>query len=347
MLRLLLAWRRLLRASALLLVCCFGTPAFAGEPLEPRLILLLRTPGDEDTMVRLRADLTDGGWRVLEIRPDPRSEREPLETIAERERASAGVRVDAASQSVKLWVQRDEGAIVEDFAARGEPSSGHVLALRVAESLRARGLLLPAAEPAPLETPPPTVVPKARETAPSSGTPPSRDGATFALELGPGLAVSPGSLEAYAALDTGIRLSWGKVWSVSALALFPLSRQSIAAGEGEARISTTVVGGTLEAEWSDWSFGGIRSGLGAGASFSSMSGRATSGYQGTDDTVNAFAALLRNSFHVNLGKQLRLRTAVLLGLTFPEVRVAFGDREVASWGRPFGVGSIALEASAP
>ncbi|HEX5098535.1 MAG TPA: hypothetical protein VFV94_03515, partial [Polyangiaceae bacterium] len=180
MLRLLLAWKRLLRASSLLFVCSGVTPAFAGEPLEPHLILLLRTPGDEDTMVRLRADLTDGGWRVLEIRPDPRSEREPLETIAARERASAGVRVDAASESVRLWVKRDEGAIVEDFTARGEPSSGHVLALRVAESLRARGLLLPAATSAPSESAPlPPVVPAAREGAPPPTAPPSRAGASF------------------------------------------------------------------------------------------------------------------------------------------------------------------------
>src|SRR5688572_8147223 len=62
---------------------------------ERRIILLVRTPGDEDTISRLRPELRDGGWHLLEIRPDSRLEMESLALTAEREHVAAAVRVDA------------------------------------------------------------------------------------------------------------------------------------------------------------------------------------------------------------------------------------------------------------
>jgi hypothetical protein len=365
MLRLLHAWCRRLSAGVALAafalsIAMLAQASDAGRST-PRLILLLRTPGDDDTMVRLRLELTDGGWRILELRPDP-LEAESLAATAERERVAAAVRVDAPHGSVELWVRRDEGAVTEEFSALGEPSSGHVLAVRVAEALRARGLLLPpgqsrpepaaAPEPAPPVVPPPatTAAPSAERDHEPDAAPvdTSREATTrFALELGPGIALSPGHLGPLAVLDTGVRVGWGRTWSLSALGLFPISHQALSGAEGEARIATTVVAGFVEAEWLDWSFGGVRSGLGAGASITSMSGHGATGFRDGDDTVTAFAALFRSSFHANLGAHLRLRTALVIGATFPAVRIEFGEREAATWGRPFGVASLALEASVP
>ena len=56
-----------------------------------------------------------------------------------------------------------------------------------------------------------------------------------------------------------------------------------------------------------------------------------------------FTPLARTSLHAGLSPWLRLRAGVAGGVTLPAVRVAFGPREVASWGRPFVVASLALE----
>jgi hypothetical protein len=78
-----------------------------------------------------------------------------------------------------------------------------------------------------------------------------------------------------------------------------------------------------------------------------MSGRGASGFEGEDDTVTVMTPLARTSFHLDLVAWLRLRAAIAAGTTFPAVRVAFGARDVANWGRPFVIGSLALEVSPP
>jgi hypothetical protein len=315
-----------------------------------RVILLLRTRGDDDTITSLRFELGEGGYRILEVRSDARLATEPLGAVAEREQVAAAVRVDAAGGRVELWVRDDAGPVEEMFSAGSEPSSAHVLAVRVAEALRARGLLLPPPpSPAPETLPAPP--PVARKTPPDTAraVPRSqanaRTPARFSIEVGPGLVLSPGGLEPFAVVELGLRLEFSRIWSVSAFAAIPISRQSLQAVEGEALLASSLAGALLELEWARLPFGGVRTGLGAGASVTSMSGRAASGFEGADDTVVAFTPLARTSFHVDIGPRLRLRTALTGGFTLPEIHVAFGEREVASWGHPFGLASVALEAS--
>lgn len=325
--------------------------ALPAEPEGPRVILLLRTPGDDDTMARLRFELHDYGFRILELRPDERFETEPLATAAEREGATAAVRVDGPRAAIELWVRTPQGPVSETFTAPGERAFGPVLALRVAEALRARGLLVPAA-PAraatadPPKPPPPEPVRRepARREVPRVAPPQERQGAGLSLELGPGVALSPGGLAPLAVVDAGVRLELARVWSLSAVGLIPLTRQRIGATEGEAVVATYLAGGLAELEWARVAFGALRSGVGAGASVSIMEGRASSGFESASETVTVFTPLARTSFHASLAPWLRLRAGVAAGATFPAVRVAFGPREVASWGRPFVVTSLALEA---
>jgi hypothetical protein len=318
-------------------------------PESERVILLLRTPGDEDTISRLRFELQDGGWRILELRLDERFEAEPLSVAAKREGATAAVRVDGPRASVELWVRSPQGPIGESFSAAGEHAVGQVLALRVAEALRARGLLVPpAAENAPAEPvqppPPPfvdreerTPAPKTRVSAPQ----PPR----VSLELGSGVLLSPGGLPPVLVMDAGLRLELARIWSLSLCGIIPLMRQRVGGNEGEAVISTFVVGALAEVEWATFSFGGLRSGVGAGSSVTSMSGRARAGFESEEETIAVFTPLARTSFHVGLAPWLRLRAAAEGGATVPAVRVVFGSREVASWGRPFVVAALTLEAS--
>lgn len=320
-------------------------------PERPRVILLLRTPGDDDTMSRLRFELKSGGWRILELRPDERFEPEPLATAAEREGATAAVRVDGPNAAVELWVRSPQGSVGETFSAAGERVPGQVLALRVAEALRARGLLVPPAATRvieePPEPPPPEPVVEERVEPPplEAPRPAVRYGPRVSLELGPGLALSPGGLSPFAVLDAGARVELARIWSFALLGVVPLARRRVGGAEGEASISTFVAGALVELEWATFSFGGVRSGLGAGGSVSTMSGRASSGFESAVETVAVFTPLGRTSFHAGLLPWLRLRAGVAGGVTVPAVRVAFGPREVARWGRPFFVASVALEAS--
>jgi hypothetical protein len=320
-----------------------------GDMRDPgqRVILLFRTRGDDETIARLRFELEAGGFHILELRDEPDVNAQSLSAAAEREHAAAAVRVDAARGRAELWVRDNEGSIEETFTAGSDASRHQVLALRVAETLRARGLLLP---PSP---PPPPAQPEPPPQPPAVARPPkrlddhelARPTTRFSLELGPGLLLSPGGLEPLATVELGLRLEYRGLWSLYAFGTIPISRQSTQATEGESVASSSVGAGLLEVEWLDWAFGGVRSGLGAGLTITTMSGRGASGFRGEDDTVLTFSPLASTSFHVDLGPRLRLRTGLAAGYTLPEVKVAFGSREVASWGRPFVLTSLVLEAS--
>jgi hypothetical protein len=332
-------------------------PPTSAEQPERRVILLVRTPGDEETILHLRSEFRDGGWRILEIRPDERFETEPLASAAERERVAAAVRVDAVRYVVELWVYRAEGSVEETLTSSGERLSGRVLAVRVAEALRARGLALPpkpdasvTAAASPTEETPKAELGTASsaESEPAPEAKPSeRHPPRLSLELGPGLVLSPGGLGPLAVVEVGLRLEFARILSLSLAGLIPVSRQTLEGEEGAATVSTAVAGGLFELEWARLSYGGLRSGVGGGVSVTSMSGRATSGFEAAEDTVTVFTPLLRTTFHLNLKNWLRLRTGVLAGLTLPSVRIEFGEREAATWGRPFVVASLILEASSP
>lgn len=314
-----------------------------------RVILLVRTPGDDGVMTRLRADLLGSEWRIVEIRLDERFEPGPLGISAERERASAAVRVDTRRGTIELWVQRPDGPVEETITTPADQRSEQVLALRVAEALRARGILLsgptrggrgqaprPIAEPsraAPGKNGPKRSVPAHDRN----------DRAWLWFELGAGLALSPGGLEPLALAEAGARLEFAERWSFFLNTLLPVSHQTVTAAEGEAEVSTWLAGGGLDLKWSRLPFGGFRSGIGGAVAVTTMSGKASPDFASSEDVVTTFVPHVQSSFYVDLGRRFRLRSGLAVGTALPEVRVAFGSREVASWGEPFLVISLVLE----
>src|SRR6185503_13321305 len=98
-------------------------------------------------------------------------------------------------------VQRPEGPIEETIATSAEQRNEQVLALRVAEALRARGLLLSRLARDEARKPPDRSLGVARRASSADDSMPAksehepeRPGA-FWFELGPGLVLSPGGLE--------------------------------------------------------------------------------------------------------------------------------------------------------
>ena len=75
-------------------------PASAQVQPASRSILLLRTPGDEATIARLRLELGGGAFQIIEQKSGQRGPGETLASAAERQHADAAVRVDAARGTV-------------------------------------------------------------------------------------------------------------------------------------------------------------------------------------------------------------------------------------------------------
>jgi hypothetical protein len=337
-----------------------SAPTPAEQPLSPqeldptrafadRIILFVRTPGDDGVITRLYADLRQSDWRIVEIGADERLEPPPLGASATREGASAALRVDARRGVIVLWVLRPEGAVEETIGASGEAWDEQILALRGAEVLRARGLLVaPAVRDDVIDAP---VVSRAPSPPPVDATElvparPNEEAALLWLVVGPAVALSPGGFGPLPLAEVGADVSFERRWSVGVRGFLPLGSQSVAAEEGEADVATWLGAGFLELDWARFGWGGLRSGVGGGASVTTMAGRADeSGFDDASDTVVAFAPLVSSSFHARMGRSFRLRIALSLGATVPEVKVSFGSREVASFGRPLFLAGVVLESS--
>lgn len=319
-----------------------------------RTLLLLRTVGDEGIITRLRAELADAEWQVLELRLNEQQPQPSLATIAVQQRASAAIRVNVPSRALELWISSPNRTIQELLTASDVRDHEQVLALRAAETLRARGLpsgRRVATDPAPLR--PPSAEPRAA-SAPLPAT--FDDAAARSARshiawkrlwtgIGPGVALSPGGLGPVVVALPSICLSLQR-WSFSAFGVLPLAAVELAGSEGRARISTWMLGAGADLEWLPVDYLSFRSGIGLGGSLTTMRGTPGSGYQGVDDSVYAAASFLHSSASIHLGQSWRFGSSLLVGLTAPTVRVAFGPREAAHWGAPFVAISLTLDTAA-
>src|SRR2546423_14020861 len=68
-------------------------------PLEHSVVLIVRSPGDERIVARLRGELAATGCHIVELRPDPGQTEATLARMATMVSAAAAVRVrpDAAA----------------------------------------------------------------------------------------------------------------------------------------------------------------------------------------------------------------------------------------------------------
>jgi hypothetical protein len=142
------ALRSAARALALLLaglLCATFTAAGRAFAQNPGSVLIVRVDGDDAIVSRLRAELRHEDWRVVELPARSADSRRSLEALARERAASAGLRARPTQLAVELWVaaagDRDKGGSEEVLA--GPRADLGVLAVRVTEVLRARGLVPP------------------------------------------------------------------------------------------------------------------------------------------------------------------------------------------------------------
>jgi hypothetical protein len=155
--------------------------------------------------------------------------------------------------------------------------------------------------------------------------------------------VSPGGLGASGVALLGVRASLPVALDVSLLGFLPVGSGSASGVEGTARVRPWLLGATLD--WTFWTWQGwdMRIGGGVAGTRISMSGEGSTGFRGVNDQVWGVAPLLVAHLGAPLSRALRLELATWVGVTVPEIKVHFGDREAARWGRPLAGGALVLE----
>jgi hypothetical protein len=363
-------------ACALLVSCASLVHAQVGASEASNTLVLVRSAGDERVVPRIVAELGASAWSVVEVGPDAQLERASLSELASTRAASAALRVHAEAGTMELWIARAPGAAdgsLETLSAAD--ADERIPALRVTEALRARGLIAPRlraapqheeAAPAPkppAEEPKPEPEakrepkPEAEATAPEPE--PEEDAEELQLEpaspprplpplprmwveLAPAGAISAGGLGLALDVFASVRYQPAQRWSVALLALVPILGDRVHADEGSARVSTMLAGAGADLLLQS---GRLELGLraGAGAAFTFMRGDAREGFRSVNQTVVVAALFAGPSLHLHLGAGFRLALRAFGGLTLPRVAVRFADRDIAHWGRPFGVATLGVE----
>jgi hypothetical protein len=162
------------------------------------------------------------------------------------------------------------------------------------------------------------------------------------VEFAPALVLSPGGIGPAFEGFGSVRLQVASPWSVALFGLVPFTSDRVRAKEGSASVSTWIAGAGADLHTHGERFElGLRAG--AGAVFTVMHGEAEAPYRSHDQTVVVAALFAGPSLQYHLGGGFRVCARALAGLALPRVAVRFAGREVAHWGRPFGVGTIGLE----
>jgi len=318
-------------------------------PEPARVLLLVRTPGDERVIELLLAELGSHAWRVVELRPDARDVPAPLGQIAAQQSATAVVRFSKTRGAIELWVAGAAGPSEETIVTPGEAPSDPVLALRATEALRARGLHFGpeprAAEPSRSEPAPPNPRPEPkRPQVPRERASSIRSPRALSLELGPAIAVSPGGVGALVLGGASARAELTTAVGVSASAWLPLASATVRGVEGSAEWTSSLFGGSLDVSLASAGPWVVRAAGGVFVVSTRMTGAPASGFDGRTDSVVAALPFVRTTLRAALGEHFGVWLSGSAGVAFPEVRMSFGERQAARFGRPLLLASLGLDA---
>jgi hypothetical protein len=300
---------------------------------------------------RALVELGSLGLSAEEVDGQARTEQEQrleLAAVADARGAVAAFRVVRASADaggvVDLWlVDRVTGKTT--FRTIGvldtaDPDAASVAALRVVELLRASllELQLPGQVRQEVE-PPPRIVEMMQEVTAPEPAPELSVG----IAVGPVLAGSPGGVGLLPALELAVR------WNVlETLALAVAGSVTLVGGTVEDAGSSCTVnlgGFRLAAFWEPWTAGWFRPafGLGAGMRFAWSNGTPAPGYVARFDWEPYADVGAEIQALFVLAQRVGIRAGFRTGVLIPELSVRFGDRTVATAGRPLLEGFVGLE----
>lgn len=368
------AWANALTVSASSVNSTRSEPSGSNAAFAPharRSILLVRTRGDDAVMQRVRAELLAHGWRIIELQLDRSTMGQgELGRLAAEQVATAAVRIDAAMGQIDIHIARSWGNIDETLQSEGEAIDDQVLAFRTTEALRAHGLVESStAEPSSNDAVQPIAdIPKPPGDGGTSPATKSAVGSTRAmdieaaqsrrapirvtravatqqlwLELAPAFAASPGGLGANVMGWAGVRYAFLPSVSAMAFGAMPMHSHEVVESEGRATVSTYLLGGSFELEWVRRAYGSAAAGIGATLLLTDMLGAPQAGYRGTSDRVTSAGPHVYARLDLALAPRWRIFATPLVGMSIPEVRVAFEQRVVRSWGQPWALLALGVE----
>ena len=328
-------------------------------------VAVIHEQEQDEAARRVRAEVSAAGFDALDV-PVLAAEPRSTERIALTAHAVAALRVHATGELELLVIDAETGKVL---ARESLEVSSTDVSVRAVEDLRAKLVELaiaPPGQPAqtelPVATAPKDAVVAAEQQPPAhAAKKPVRGRASAArvrtrafevpgeargiwLQAAIGGSTSAGGLTNNVSSRFGLRVEPFPRWSVSGLAILPLTSQRISSERGRADVQARIFGASL-------GFVPLRAhrielglGLGAGAVWAHVEGFSASA---TDQgrTVSVWAAC--GFGELTLAWQpvpwLRLRSTALAGGAFPRPTIHFDGSPIASWGRPFALGILGVE----
>lgn len=309
---------------------------FAREAAADRAAIVRVRSSNAALDERLAAEIATLGFDVKDV--EASAPGAALDAIARANGAVAVVRADEEG-AIELWVAAPNGQDPPVHEIIRDPHRGrNVVTVLALESLRAHLIAVrrdeapaPAPSPAPAPAPsPPIVLAPPREP-------------WLWLHLAVAADASPGGLSPAADVLGELRVE-PRAWiALSAFAAVSPTTAQLAGPEGGTSVHRSIAGAAADVQGR---VGDTTLSLGAGAALVAMSLRgygAAAGYVGQDASILTAGPMLRACGAFAIAPALRVRTELTSGLTFPRASVTFAGREVAAWGRPFGLLTLGME----
>ena len=314
-----------------------ATPSTRAEEGDQRLVILV-DPGVPTLARRLREEVEALG---LEVRSVPAAEPDvPLEERARASGAVAAIRIapsgkDAVEMTI---VDRATGKTVQRRLAittPSDPASAELIATRTVELLRASLMELASAHPprGAVSVPPEVTESVVREP----GTP------IHSLGFGPGVSFGTGG-PPYASGWVTLTLRGGSGFGVGAAWVAPIGGPALEVPEGSVELSPYQY--RLAGIYETGSFGpklSVRAMAGAFLLHLAVEGETEPPYVGESVDLFAGGPWIGTGLRLGITQNLGALLSGDLGVTFPRLVIRSAGREVSTWGRVLGTGTVGLE----
>lgn len=293
-------------------------------------VLLVGLEQQGELRLLLEAELRLSGFVASSFEQDIQDKQDLADAMRSRG-AQAAVWLKQEPQGVgALWVL-NPATNRFDRASQTRALAPRDLALRATELLRSSysELLAAARAEQPREA---GTASSSPSPSPSVPEPPERH-PVFAGTLGPSLLLSPGSEGVDLVVQLQAELYAADRFSIGARGRLPTVRRELSDTEGTVRLRPWWIGGVGWWHWGALGAVSLRSGVGAGAFLLHAEAEAGAGYNAATQLATAAVAEVTNDVSVEWGPVL-LSLDAAVGWALQQVRVRFGSRDVARWGRP-------------
>jgi hypothetical protein len=343
------------------IVLCSSGLAWAQVPR----IAVIHEPREAEAARRMQAEVAAAGFDAVDL-AIPSTDDRSTAKLAVAARAVAALRLRANGDIELLVVEIASGRVLDNTELSAAGSTGDP-GLRAVEDLRAKLIELSLVSPPARDSPasagqanksvePPAPVPALPPTAgpvppPVVARPRERRAndayaqrSIFWLQGGIGGATSAGGLAATSISHIGLRFEPSARWSASGFARLPLAAQSVSNYRGRAEVNVRLFGAELG--WVVMRGRALNLELGLGASVVSATVRgsaSTAADRGRSETLWGGCGFAGLGAAWRLTSWMRVRAEVLVGASAPRPIVRFDGQTVASWGRPFSMGTFGVE----